>query len=685
MTGEFGSMEGTLHLLLLILLISVVFPSESKAQVSTPDSDELALFFEPDELYVESASRLKENISEAPAVVNVITARQIHVLGARNLMDVLVTIPGFTEIQDTNEKVVAGRGVFATTTHKFLLLRDGHRLNEPMFEEIMPANAISLASIKRIEILRGPGASLYGNAALLGIINIITLDSHAPSLASLVAGNFGQIGADFIVNEAWSDNQLLFFASVRQHDGERVNLPASQDLATNPVAGTQKVEGRPFNFDVGMKFKGDKSQLSLSARRAAYNTPRSNDGALLTAADSLNTPIQVFDFQHLDVQFFPQLDGINFTLRHYADRSFLRTPQYVKTARDAAPFGKAFDLRVETVRAGLEYSGTMKHDKGTLIAGMQMENFWLLNSSIETSIANNTRLVEFPPLAKVSEWNSALYLQEKYNVTSRLILNAGLRWDYYKSFGSSFNPRLAVVYNPVEHLYVKFIYGHAFQAPSYFYRTENQGLGYGSPSGLNPEKLDNFQISVENTFWENTWIRISAFNNRVKGLITRPAGARTYQNLSNVTTRGIESEFKFKPLGSIELFVSHTLLTASNNRTDAKLLSQGRLANIPRHAITAGVTWDDGSTLSGSLYTNWHSSIASPIIGPTAARSAPAHTIPAAALVHLTLNADNLIDGMQMQLSIHNILNKRDWRGGTTRIPYPQEGRNFLLTFGYQL
>lgn len=674
-----------MQILLLILLFTAFFPSDIMAQTEAMENDELALFFEPEELYVESASRLKENISEAPAVVNIITSRQIRILGARNLMDVLVTIPGFTEIQDTNEKVVAGRGVFATTTHKFLLLRDGHRLNEPMFEETMPANAISLASIKRIEVLRGPGASLYGNAALLGIINIVTLDQDAPTQASLLVGNFGQLGADFILNETLNDKQLLFFASVRQYDGQRVSLPASQDLAANPVAGSQKVDGRPFNFDVGMKYKGNKSLISLSARRAAYNTPRSNDGALLTAADNLNSPIQVFDFQHVDVQFLPSWNDINFTLRHYADRSFLRTPQYVKTARDAGPSGKAFDLRIETVRAGLEYSGEIEHANGTLIVGMQMENFWLLNSSIETSFANNTKLIEFPSLAKVSEWNSALYFQEKYKLTSRLILNAGLRWDYYKSFGSSFNPRLALVYNPVDRLYVKFIYGHAFQAPSYFYRTENQGLGYGSPNGLNPEKSDNFQVSIENTFGKSTWFRISAFNNRIKGLITRPAGAPTYQNLSNITTRGIETELKFKPFDALELFASHTLLTASNHRTDARLLSQGKLANIPRNAITAGITWDDGAMLSGSLYANWHSAIASPIFGPTAARSNPKFTIPAATLVHATVNIDHILGGLQAQLAIHNILDKRDWRGGTTRIPYPQEGRSILLTLGYQL
>jgi len=675
---------------ILWIVLMFLLPSFTVAQAAHVKKflgqEDLSLFFDADELYVESASRLKESISEAPAVVNIITAGQIRTLGARNLMDVLVTIPGFTEIQDTNEKVVAGRGVFATTTHKFLLLRDGHRLNEPMFEEIMPANAISLVSIKRIEILRGPGASLYGNAAFLGVINIITLDADAPSQASVVVGNFGQVGADFVINEKLNqDKQLLLFASVRYASGEVVNLPASQDMAAKPVAGSQKVGGRPFNFDVGMKYKRKTSLIAFSARRAAYNTPRSNNGALLTSADTLVKPIQVFEMQHLDIQLSPHWHDIQFTLRHYADRSFLRTPQYVKTARSALPSGKAFDLRIESARAGIEYSASIKHAKGDLILGMQLENFWLLNSSIKTSFANHSTMVAFPNLAQVSEWNAALYAQEKYHITPHLIVNAGVRWDRYQSFGNALNPRLALVYHPFDKLYMKAIYGRAFQAPSYFYRTKNKGLGYGSPTGLSPEKLENIQISVENTFLNKTWLRVTMFHNRIKNLITRPVGATSYQNIGGLITQGIETEIKVKLTQSMEIFANHALTIPVNSGTDAKLMASGKLANIPHDAVTAGVTWKSASSLSGSVYMNWHSNIASPIVGATAARSNPSNTIPAAALVNMTLNADDVLGGMQAQLSLHNLLNKRDWRGGTTQIPYPQQGRSILLTLGYPL
>jgi len=336
------------------------------------------------------------------------------------------------------------------------------------------------------------------------------------------------------------------------------------------------------------------------------------------------------------------------------------------------------------VRAGIEYSAQIAHQRGTLIVGTQLENFWLLDSSITTSFGDQATIVAFPPLAKTSEWNSALYLQEKYRLNERLTLNAGVRWSRYKVFGNSLDPRVALIYNPVGQLFVKLIYGRAFQAPSYFYRTENRGLGYGAPNGLQAEHLNNYQISVENSFGDHTWLRVSAFHNKISGLITRPSGTTTYQNLQEITTRGVESELRVKPIAELELFANHTLLWAVANRTDSKLLSGGKLANIPRNALSAGAKWRCMPKLSGTLYVNWHGAIPSPIVAASTARSNAAYTIPSAALIHATINAEQLIAGMDARLSIHNLLDKRDWRGGTTRIPYPQQGRNLLLTLGHR-
>ncbi|MBI3753119.1 MAG: TonB-dependent receptor [Deltaproteobacteria bacterium] len=649
------------------------------------EKSELLLFFEEKDLMVKGASHIEEPLTEAPAVVNIITQEDIKILGARNLLDVLYTIPGFFDIQDINEHVAAGRGVYATSTHKFLLLRDGHRLNDPLFEDIMPENSISLASIKRIEVMRGPGASLYGNAALLGVINIVTVDEKEPSRVSVGAGNFGQETVDLIYNTPLSGNrQFLFFSSFYNSEGERITLDSSRDFSKNAVSGEQDIDRRPLNYDIGIKYKGEETLLSLSTRRASYDTPRGNLGQILTQNDTLVDPQQDLYNTHLDFQYMPKWNDIKFNLRHYLDYSKVITPQYSEVSRNALPNGKAFNLELEDMRGGIEYSGAIEHRNGTAIVGLQAEAFRLLDSKIETSFDDQTTLRTKQGLPEETEWLGAIYIQEKYNLIQNLILNGGIRWDYYEAFGNSINPRIAIVYNPAGRFYAKAIYAKAFQAPSYFYRKENQGLGYGATTKLEPEKMDTYQLSLENWFNDKGWFRMTFFYNELKDLISRPAGASTYQNFGKMTTEGIETEARVE-VSSVTLFANHSYIRPVKSDTDASLIRDDELINYPSNIINGGIVWKYNVYLSGSFYASWHDDIKSPIgTSSTAYRYEPDNEIHEAAIFNLAINAQNFYKGLEASLKVHNLFDERDLRGGTVLIPYPQEGRNIFFNIGYR-
>jgi len=62
--------------------------------------------------------------------------------------------------------------------------------------------------------------------------------------------------------------------------------------------------------------------------------------------------------------------------------------------------------------------------------------------------------------------NWGIYLQDEFTIRKDLILNAGIRYDRYQTFGDTTNPRLALIYKPVNTTAVKLIYGEAFRAPS---------------------------------------------------------------------------------------------------------------------------------------------------------------------------------------------------------------------------
>jgi iron complex outermembrane receptor protein len=119
-----------------------------------------------------SASRSFTNIIEAPSVMTVITADDISRQGLKTLEEVLQRVPGFFPSEESTRAVISNRGIL---TNKFLMLIDGHAVNSIVKNGFFQQHIYPLLdNVERIEVVRGPGSTLWGNEAALGVINIIT-------------------------------------------------------------------------------------------------------------------------------------------------------------------------------------------------------------------------------------------------------------------------------------------------------------------------------------------------------------------------------------------------------------------------------------------------------------------------------------------------------------------------------
>lgn len=120
------------------------------------------------------SSKKASTLREQPNIVTVITEDEIKYSGARDMMDVLYMVPGFFFGNDAGG--VLGIGLRAGWGHegKILIMIDGIELNELYYSGYQFANHINIEAVKRVEIIRGPGSSIYGGFAELGVINIIT-------------------------------------------------------------------------------------------------------------------------------------------------------------------------------------------------------------------------------------------------------------------------------------------------------------------------------------------------------------------------------------------------------------------------------------------------------------------------------------------------------------------------------
>lgn len=131
------------------------------------------------DLEVTSVSKKPQTISRAAAAVYVITGDDIRRMGVQNVADALRMAPGVQVAQvNSNAWAVTARGMNGRFANKLLVMVDGRTVYSPLFSGVFwDVQDTLLADIERIEVIRGPGAALWGANAVNGVINIITKSS----------------------------------------------------------------------------------------------------------------------------------------------------------------------------------------------------------------------------------------------------------------------------------------------------------------------------------------------------------------------------------------------------------------------------------------------------------------------------------------------------------------------------
>ncbi|NQT13831.1 MAG: TonB-dependent receptor [Planctomycetes bacterium] len=156
--------------------------SLAKADVVVPGMD----------MEVSTVSRTESTVGRSPAAVFVITNEMIRRSGARNIPDVLRMAPGLQVARiDANKWAVSARGFNGYFANKLLVQIDGRSVYTPLYAGVYwDVQELVLDDIERIEVVRGPGAAVWGANAVNGVINIITKDARETQ-GSLVQGGAG--------------------------------------------------------------------------------------------------------------------------------------------------------------------------------------------------------------------------------------------------------------------------------------------------------------------------------------------------------------------------------------------------------------------------------------------------------------------------------------------------------------
>src|SRR5579864_2772444 len=158
--------KAEIRFLRALLLILIILAGNSVGQERTSELADMSLE-ELSNVRITTIGRKQQELTHIPAAVYVITQEEIRRSGATSIPDLLRLVPGADVAQiDNNTRALSIRGFNSMSNNKLLVLIDGRSVYYPTFSNVFwNVQDVVLEDVQRVEVIRGPGASLWGSNA----------------------------------------------------------------------------------------------------------------------------------------------------------------------------------------------------------------------------------------------------------------------------------------------------------------------------------------------------------------------------------------------------------------------------------------------------------------------------------------------------------------------------------------
>jgi outer membrane receptor for ferrienterochelin and colicin len=528
----------------------------------------------------------RDSARRTSAIVTVFNRQKIRDTGARNLADILKSVPGVEVFYDQfGFYKVSFRGIRSKSG--VLLLIDGHRLNN--FYDGSTFLDLRSDAIEKVEIIRGPGSSVHGTNAFVGVINVITRNQESKdgyTEMSIRGGSENTIEPSVYTNqEIAGDWRAQIYAG--QYQSRRPEIQVPHDVTCTPGAWeneTNRCRGTTIlplplaSYNTTNDFKRQNNVFAKIYNKDLFyisgKAITESRGPHIGEINEL-TPDSQLDFSFFNFNMGSErielTDQLSFSARVYGDR-YNRNDSIQVQRSDrlnhlfTSP-RKDIEYRYDTW--GAEAIGQYNPTKKLLfMVGGQYEklrvtDFALTQNYIERDL-NTLRPIPFDYDGEDKDQNAerrirAEFIQMIWDPYRWLSITAGVRRDRYSDFGETINPKGGIVLLPMQDteygtLIFKILYGTAFRAPTFqelYDRTQlNQIGGVFGNQELEPEKIQTFEMGMEyNTPYRPLTFLINGYFNRIENNIvglntssTFPGETDQFTNLRGITVLGGEFE-----------------------------------------------------------------------------------------------------------------------------------------------
>lgn len=584
-----------------ILLAGTALPCLSLAPAAVAQSRDIIV----------TTTRSPQPLADVPASVSVVTAHDIAATPARTLDDVLRRLPsvdlpltGAGEQHPTNT-IVSMRGLSGIRS---LVLLDGVPLNDPFFGYVQWSE-VPLATVDRVEVVRGGGATLWGNYAMGGVVNILTRPVDRTALVAQVSGGSrGTVRADThaaLAGQGWG---VALDAGVNHTDGYleqvesargAISVPSAFTATTLAASGNAELtpnltaRARASWFDNGATFL---TRLNTNRQRTLRLT-----AALAWRPDD-RTSVELSAFGN-DERF--RTDNPGTPAGAEASEAEYVQNRHLTRANDAGVSlvaRREFAGVLRSLSLGADYHGVSGRDDARI--------FDEGGAFLRTDTGSGRQRF-------LGAWGQA-----DLRPTDRLQLLVSLRYQDFASFDgvdgapggqgrvpsrhdSDVDPRVSLRYQLRGGVALRGAWYRAFRAPTLdnLYRAASVPgyILYGNPA-LAPETLDGGELGFD-VDRGPVRLQVTAYTSTIDGFLTYrylppdqlPAGFDVGARLINAgsaRSRGVEAELTWRLRPALAATLAYTYADSVVTRNPEDPASVGvQQPGIPRHRVSAGLDW----------------------------------------------------------------------------------------------
>jgi len=405
------------------LALVVVLPLvPSLAQTSNPPDLTQATLEDLLKMQVTSVSKKEEPLSKAGAAVFVITQEDIRRSGATNIPDLLRLVPGVNVAQiDSNNWAIGIRGFGDLYADKVLVLIDGRSVYNPMASGVnWDAQDLPLEDIERIEVIRGPGGTVWGANAVNGVINIMT-KSAKNTQGGLVSAGGGS---------STTGQGLAQYGGAIGDTGTYRVFGKYSDIASTTLPGGGSAEDGWHSTHGGFRSDWDLSPTDTLTVQGDLLQAREGQNQTTVIASQL--PLTETFTERSDMSAANILARWNHTLANGSDTSLQIYDDYTR----------------RVVAGGLIWQDTFDVNfQHHVKLGSRQDVVWGLDARVSSLHMGQGYTIGFLPDQRTDLLVSA-FAQDEVKIASTLSLTVGSKFEHNDYSGFAFEPSAQLVWNP---------------------------------------------------------------------------------------------------------------------------------------------------------------------------------------------------------------------------------------------